>query len=516
MAYQKSLTIDIFDSDFNYLGLIDTANDVFFKRSWYEIGDFSIKFNPNTNPTYAALLAKNNIVMFNKDPYRSGILTTITDDVGSSGDGKGSQWRTAKGYELKQLFQWRIISNFNYTTSDNGPLWHYSGPAESAMKALINDQCGPGSLSFGDGGKQFPLLEIATDQGRGPNYVINERGSNVYSVLFGCASAALVGWYCYLDVANKKIIMDCGLGLDRTTDQSANPWAIFSTDRDTLQQASIDDSIDGNYANTLYVQGQTSTYMAFPGSDSGGGEPTGMLRHEKFIDSTQTAATATESELAQLTTLGLTDLQQYSQTLTLSGAALPYGGLIYRDDYDIGDNVVVYNGENAYSAQLLSVEEEWKNAYYQLTMDWGKPALSSTRQLFQQANIAKGTAITATNGVNSAAAALAAANSSARAWEQTTAPTIGSARPDALNGDTWFNTMTGAQYTAMNGVWVIAPNSTSLATGGNTVNTPALFDMGDTSDPEGQGAAIYDCGIFTDGTDSAATLVANYDCGSTS
>ena len=506
MGYQKSLRIDVFDVNVNYLGVIDYVDDLTFERMWYEIGEFTIKLNINANPTYAALLAPNNIIMIDQDPYKSGIVTKITDEVGENNDGKGSQWRTAHGYELKEIFQWRIVSNFNYTTSDNGNLWHYSGPAESAMKALVNDQCGPNSASFGDGGKLFSRLSIATDHGRGPNYVVNERGSSLYSVVYSCASACLLGWYCYLDPVNKRIVMDCALGLDRCSDQSANPWAVFSVGNDTLKDASIDDSLEDDFANILYVQGQTSTYMAFVGGSEGGSEPTDMLRREKFIDSTSTSATATESEMAQLVTIGEADLAKYTQTLTLDGDVVPYSQLGYRTQYDIGDTVMVQTGIASYSVQILGAQEEWKKGEYTLSMSWGKPTANITRQLFQQNNIAKGTAYTAVNGVNAAAEALASADAAAKAWEQATAPTIGSARPYALNGDTWFNTANGQSYTAVSGAWV------STTTSNNTM----LLDCGVADTTLDEDAATLDCGTFTAGVDSAATLRTNLDCGSTS
>jgi len=429
---EKSLILDIFDSSLNYLGVIDACDDFYFKRSFFELGDFTIKLNVNANPTYAALLAKDNIIMVSKNVYKSGVITSITDEIDE--DGKGSQYRTAKGFELKAIFQRRIIADLNYDTADNGYVWTMTGPAETCIKSLISYQCGP---TCPTASRKYSILTIATDQGRGPTYTINERNSSLYGVVYNCASASLVGWYCYLDLTNKKIVLDCTMGLDRTAAQSTNPWAVFSPDRDTLQKASVVDSVDADYANLIYVNGSTISHTSFSGT-----EPTGLSRHEKWIDATQVAATGTQTEDAQLANIGNTNLQKYTQTLSLDGSVLPYSQLVYQTNYDVGDKVDVNDGSATYSVQILAVQEEWSSGNYQLTMEWGKPSPTITRQVFESVNRAKGSAVTAINGVN-------LANSKTQTFYgiTDTPPATGN------EGDQYHNTVNGKIFEMVSGVW---------------------------------------------------------------
>ena len=77
----SELVIDFFDKNLNFLGVIDNAEDVTFTRSWYEIGDFTIKYNINANPDYASLLAVGNIIMINKNVYKTGKIKSVSNEV---------------------------------------------------------------------------------------------------------------------------------------------------------------------------------------------------------------------------------------------------------------------------------------------------------------------------------------------------------------------------------------------------------------------------------------------------
>jgi hypothetical protein len=382
-----NLILDLFDPNLNYLGVIDNPEDFSFGLSSFEIGTGTLRFNVNANPTYAALLAKNNIVQVNKNPYKAGIITHLSDEIGE--DAKGSQYRTASICELKQMFTWRNVMQFNTSNPD----WGMSAPAKTVIKNLILDQCGSGGPA--PAARQFPNLVIDADQGRGAATVVTgQKYNSMYNILKAIATQAKLAWFCYIDPVGKKIHMDCTLGLDRTGDQSTNPWAVFSTDRGTLHDATVDDD-DAQFHNLIYVGGSGS------GADrliqpcyAGSSEPAGMMRREYWDD--QSSLTT----VAELETQGANDLNQYLQTLSLSGAALPVSPLVYGVDYNLSDTVDVNDGSNTYAVQIIGVSEEWQNASYQISFSWGIPVPSLTRQVFEATNAAKLASSTSETGKN--------------------------------------------------------------------------------------------------------------------
>ena len=140
------------------------------------------------------------------------------------------------------------------------------------------------------------------------------------------------------------------------------------------------------------LAGSSSWYESYSGT-----EPSDMDRYERWMDQTSIKATDTQTEAAQLAEIGSANLAKYSQTYILDGSPLAFSQLVYMTNYDIGDTVEVNDGTNTYSVQILSAQEEWQNNNYNLTLTWGKPQPSVTRQLFESINRAKGTAITASS-----------------------------------------------------------------------------------------------------------------------
>ncbi|MDD5358324.1 MAG: siphovirus ReqiPepy6 Gp37-like family protein [Candidatus Nanoarchaeia archaeon] len=374
-----SATISLYDSALNLLAEIDSETDTFFKRAWYDIGTFSITINANNlhkdpirNAEIYNYLQRSTtsflfpIVMINHDVYKAGFITSIKKSINQ--DGKGSQNLTITGYELKQMFTWRNVIYLNASYQ-----YYLVDDAETIIKTLIDDQCGP---SCTDASRKFSLLTIAANQARGPTYAINCKYTNVADEVMECSKKSLLGWYCYLDLTNKKIILDCSLGLDRTQTQTVNSWAVFSPDYDTLKQADFEDT-DANFRNLVYVGGAWAGSARILAMGYSGSEPTDMSRREMFDDASQLTAAA------DLATEGTAALAQYNQTLILDGQGLAYSPLTLGTDYNLGDkvNIAAYSGDSPYSAIIIEAQESWRHGDYQIDLTWGKPAPTITTQL---------------------------------------------------------------------------------------------------------------------------------------
>lgn len=347
--------IRIFDSSINLITELDDYASAYFNRSWSGCGEFSIQINYNT--VHAQDLQRGRIVMFDKNVYKCGIITNVKKEIGASG--KGSMVVTATGIELKGILGWRIVPPLA-----GQEYYEETDFAETVMKNLVNANGGPGTA---DADRVFSLLEIDTDSGLGDTYLLKTRWTGtVLSELSNCSLATSTGFYIYLDLSNKKMRFATGQGLDRSGIQSVNPRAIFSTDYDTLQKASISDN-DANYRNYAFVGGQgEGSARTVREVYTGTAEPTDILRREMFVDARDLATTT------DLDTRGGQKLKELSTIITTDGSPLAYSPLVYGTDYDLGDIVTLTAYDVSRDVRITSVKESWAPSSYTIDMTFDK------------------------------------------------------------------------------------------------------------------------------------------------
>lgn len=347
--------IRIFDSSLNLVTELDDYSSAYFSRSWSGCGEFSIQTNYNT--VHAPDLQRGRIVLFDKNVYKCGIITSVKKEVGVSG--KGSMVVTATGVELKGILGWRIVPPLA-----GREYYEKKGSAETVMKNIVNANGGPGTA---DADRVFSLLEIDTDAGLGSTYLLKTRWTGtVLSELSNCSLATNTGFYIYLDLANKKMRFATGQGIDRSGSQSVNPRAIFSTDYDTLQKASISDN-DSNYRNYAFVGGQgEGSARTVREVYTGTVEPTDILRREMFVDARDLTTTT------DLDTRGGQKLEELSTVITTDGSPLAYSPLVYGIDYDLGDIVTLTAYDVSRNVRITSVKESWPPSSYTIDMTFDK------------------------------------------------------------------------------------------------------------------------------------------------
>lgn len=360
---EANQSIRVYDQSLNLVGELDDYQSAYFSRSWSGIGGFSIQTNLNT--PLASILQKGYFVMFSGDKYKIGLITTINKKEGEQG--KGSQVVTASGYEAKVIFSWRII-----LPQTSSPLYSLSDSAEAVMKQLVKDQCG----ATADADRQFSLLTIATDQDRGGNFLLKVRyNATVADKLREISLSTGVGYFLYLDESNKKLIFECGVGLDRTATQSTNSRAIFSTKYETLREASFSDS-DNQYRNYAYTAGQgVGVGRTVREVYSTSAEPTGLARKELFIDA-RDVQTTTDIDARAAQKLAEQDI-----LVTVEGSPLTFSPLVYRTDYDLGDLISIDAYNSITSHRITEVKESWSYLQYSIDCVFDKEPASLPLQV---------------------------------------------------------------------------------------------------------------------------------------
>jgi hypothetical protein len=344
----NGLTID-------WIAAVETEASAFFSRSWFDIGEFTIEINKNI--TGATEFQRDRIVQIGNDIYKAGIITEVESEIGA--EGKGSQKMIVKGFELKALFRRRLI--WPQTSSD---VWAMTDKAETVMKAVISDQCGPTAAAK----RQFAALSLTADQARGSDYALSARYDNLGDILTTISQAGDLGWFVTLDASGKQLIFEVGVGVDRRGSQSVNGRAIFSTDYDTLKEAKVKDT-DANYANLCIAGGPgTGDERILETVYAGGSEPEDIERVEIFVD-----ASDLETQ-AGVITRGEGKLTEFGETILVSEAqVLSYSPLKYRTDYDLGDVATLRAYETDEDIRITEIKESWGSQKYEVEIQFGRP-----------------------------------------------------------------------------------------------------------------------------------------------
>lgn len=360
MSYKNKPQIKLYsytDSAFVLQYIVDDYQSCTWSRKQFEAGQFIIQINFNL--PNSQLFEKGMFVQFGTDSKDFGFITNIADAVGA--EGKQSQMRTITGYDCRYLFHQRIIRTLNSTDT-----WTMTGSGELCMRNLIADQCGVNA----DSKRQLPITNTIPETGTGNEYTVSEAYSNLYDVLVTIATQSECMWF--VEFINGALVLNFYEGNDLTA------TVRLDTDYESLQNGDYTDSYD-NFSNAVYVggQGSGSGREIYEGesTDDEGNSPSGFERFESWDD----CATLTDSE--EYATEATSMLNEYSQTLTLTGAGLAKSPYEYKEQYDVGDTVKVkFNGIES-NVQIQGVTETWNKGSYSLAFEFGKPVKSLQRQL---------------------------------------------------------------------------------------------------------------------------------------
>lgn len=357
MSYQQKPLLKLFgyeNNSFVLKAIIDDYESCSFQRNKYEAGTFTIQINYNI--PNAKLFEEGLFVQFGKDSKDFGLIKNISDSIGS--DGKGSQIRQIIGYDARIIFKQRVIKNLNF-----GDSWTYTGSGELCMRNLINSQCG----TEAEEKRRLPIINNIGETGIGSDYTVSEAFSNLYDVLVTIATQTEIGWY--IEFSNNEMTLKFYPGVDRSR------TVRFDTDYNSLSDGTFEDSSE-NYANSVYVGGKGSgeNRDIYEG-ETGEISPSGLDRYEAFDD-----ASSLEND-NEYENEAKSKLNEYSQTISLSGNGLAKCPYEYKKEYDVGDIITVaFSGKSAI-AQILSVTEHWSHGQYEINFEFGKPIQDLNRQL---------------------------------------------------------------------------------------------------------------------------------------
>ena len=360
MSYREKPILKLYkyeNNSFVMQAQIDDYQECSFEDNLYEAGQFSISINFNI--PNSQLFQRGLFIQFGNS-WKFGEITKIQDQIGE--DGKGSQFRIITGFDARYILKRRVIKNMN----SNG-LWVMTGKGEIVLRNLINDQCGTNA----ENKRKLPITNTipTSESAIGKEYSASEQFSNLYEVCKTIATQSEMGWR--LEFNGTSLNLVCFEGTDRT--QTVQ----FSTSFDSLANGEFIDSSE-SFSNAIYVggKGQNDDRDIYEGESAiEGNSPAGLDRFESWDNQ---SSMTTESEYE---TEALSMLNQYGQTLTMSGNGLAKCPYEYEKEYFVGDKIkIAFSGKSA-NAQILSVTEHWSFGAYEINFSFGKPLPGLDAQL---------------------------------------------------------------------------------------------------------------------------------------
>lgn len=212
-------------------------------------------------------------------------------------------------------------------------------PAESAIKHYVDAN----AVTTVDPDRAVPNLVIAADAAGGVNVDTAGRYQTVLDFVIDIGLLSGLGWEIVLDKDAGEFVFDTIDGVDRST------TVFFDFDFETLEQwDELDSDLDSKTVAVVAGQGEgLDRDIVVRGSAAG------FDRREAFVD----ARDIEQGETTLLEQRGDTLLAELSGETALEATIHQFGSFRYREDWDLGDIVLVRDTARSieYAARIVEV-----------------------------------------------------------------------------------------------------------------------------------------------------------------
>lgn len=318
-------------------------------REYYGIGQFSVQI---AAADYAPAMS----YLYTPDRPETGIIQKVelTETV------KG-RFVQLSGYFLEAILNDKVVY----------PTYYATGTIPAAVVAMLRQ--------YQD---DIPRLSVAdAPAGQAEETSWQETGGQLADVAYTKLQTVQHSLRCRYDYQANTIMAEVWQGLDRTQEQTVNPFVTFSDGFGNLTE--VDASSDrSNYKNYAIVAGQdqAENRKVVYADLSGGGYKRILYvdaRSERWDPDKQTEA----EYLAGLQQKGFDKLLDYAivNNVDIQAAA---SGFVYRTDWDLGDlvDVIVADIGLAMQARIVTVREVFKQNNHTVEIELGDKKLTQLKK----------------------------------------------------------------------------------------------------------------------------------------
>lgn len=320
----------ILDENLNASSVLDTYESILWTDRYNKCGDFEI---------YTSM-SDTILKQIKQDYYiwtRDSEHVMIVEDIQITSDAEEGSNLIVVGRSLESILERRII--WNQT--------NLSGNFQNGIKKLLNENV----ISPTDSARKIDnFIFVESTDKTITDLTIDAQftGDNLYDAICDLCASNLIGFKVTL-TENGKFAFELYAGVDRSYNQLANPYVVFSP--------SFENIINSNYLESKKTL-KTVTLVAGEGEgsarrttevaiSSGGGS--GLTRRELYTDardisSTTDSGTLSDSEyISKLEQRGKQKLADNTETVTFEGEMEASKMFVYGEDFFMGDIVQIVN-----------------------------------------------------------------------------------------------------------------------------------------------------------------------------
>ena len=322
----------IYDTNFNAIKIIDDYVSFIWTERYNKAGDFELYL-----PFYVGVLA------YIQEGYYVGIHDSdrlmIIESLVLNTDVDSGSYLTVTGRSLESILDRRII--WEQTNLDS--------KLQTGIKKLMNENV----ISPSDSARQISnVIFQDTDDPVIDDYEIRAQytGDNLYDSLVEITEAYQIGFKMVKDDSN-QFIFSLYNGADRSFNQEANPYIIFSPKYENLFSSNYQETSE-NLKNVALVAGEGEGAERRTSTVSLSDENTGLLRREMYVDARDISSTVDEGEepmtdeeyTEKLDQRGIENLAEHTYTSQFEGEVDTSTTMFkYGQDFFMGDIVQIRN-----------------------------------------------------------------------------------------------------------------------------------------------------------------------------
>ena len=338
------MELRIYNSNMEFLGIIDNYTSLLWTRKYYETGTFELQM-PFSLSNYA-LIEEGNLIW--KDGSKeAGVIEYITQTQDST-----SNVIKAQGRFLSSYLDRRLIKG-TYSVSN--------GKVEEVMQALLNNATA------------IPKVECGELQGYTETVTFQATYKNLLTYEQKLSKYADIAYRLRPDFIAKKIYFETYRGLDRTLEQSDRERIVFSEGFNNLQSATYTYNTQLE-KNVCYVGGEgegSARTIVIAGDDT----LTGLARKEEFLSATDISSDdmTTADYQAALLQRGVDKLNEDAISESFESSCYANSNFQYKTDYDLGDIVTIKKESWGFQINLriTQIQETYENESMKVELTFG-------------------------------------------------------------------------------------------------------------------------------------------------
>ncbi len=386
----KNYCIEIINKNFELLGIITNFESLICVWNYYESGTFELTINKNKANT--SKLNTGNILIVNKNDEKILLIDKVVTT-----SNKNNKTMKVSGTCIKGIAKRRIIATnghdrINKTAAEN-VIKHYL--KNHLTESYFDDIRTPE--------RDISFVEIAETQNRGIETVWQARLTNLHDELKHISEDTGIGWKGLLDRKNKKIILDCYAGKNRSIEQECNigntyenlgekthselenkthealegnkkvPYIIFSEKKRNLFEGKTT-SDSTNHKNVGYVAGKGENEDRLITVI---GESSGFERNEVLIDLNNI------EDPIELKQEGEKQLKTYNEIKSIEGKIYQIPNMEYEKDFFLGDIVTIENDGITESKRIIQAKEIYERNNKTVELGFGDKVPSLAEQILK-------------------------------------------------------------------------------------------------------------------------------------